>query len=223
MQKIWQDLRYGIRMLLKNPGITFVVILALALGIGANTAIFSVVDAVLLRPLPIAGADRLYALSRQGVGPDGKPSSFDGWAHPAFRLMRTAVRSDAELIAVSYAERADVSHPPGRDVERPYVQYVSGWMFGTFGLRAAAGRLLSETDDDQPRAPPYAVLSYDYWTRRFGLRPRGACGAHPAFGRKDDTTIRRQRRNLCESLRRMVTLAVPRCARCRSEGRSDHK
>src|SRR5687768_3650502 len=128
--------------------------------------------------------------------------------------MRAAVRSEAELIAVSYAERTDVSHQPGRDIERPYVQYVSGWMFGTFGLQAAAGRLLSEADDDQPHAHPYAVLSYDYWTRRFGLRPRGACGAHPAFGRKDDTTIRRQRRNPRDLFDGFWPLGAPRFARC---------
>ena len=121
----------------------------------------------------IAGRRRGSAVRAvaEGVGPDGKPQNFDGWPHPAFRLMRAGVRGEAELIAVLYAERADVSHASGREIERPFVQYVSGWMFGTFGLRAAAGRLLGEADDDQPRAHPYAVLSYDYWTRRFGRDP----------------------------------------------------
>ncbi len=171
LEAIRADVVFGWRRLMRTRTTSCAAVLSLALAIGACTSAFRLIDAVLLRPLPIAGADRLYALSRQGVGPDGKPSSFDGWPHPAFRLMRAAVRSEAELIAVSYAERADVSHQPGRDIERPYVQYVSGWMFGTFGLRAAAGRLLSETDDDQPHAHPYAVLSYDYWTRRFGRDP----------------------------------------------------
>jgi putative ABC transport system permease protein len=165
------DIVFGWRRLMKTKTTSFAAILSLALAIGACTSAFRLIDALLLRPLPIAGADRLYALSRRGVGPDGKPASFDGWAFPAFRLMRASVRDQAELIAVSYAERADVSYTSGDEIERPFVQYVSGWMFGTFGLRPASGRLLGEADDRQPHAHPYAVLSHDYWTRRFGRDP----------------------------------------------------
>jgi predicted permease len=165
------DLVFGWRRLLKTKTTSGAAVLSLALAIGACTSAFRLIDALLLRPLPVAGADRLHSLARRGVGPDGKPQSFDGWAYPAFRLLREAARGHAELIAISYAERADVSFAAAHEIERPYVQYVSGWMFGTFGLRPAAGRLLSDADDRQPHAHPYAVLSHDYWTRRFGGDP----------------------------------------------------
>ena len=99
------------------------------------------------------------------------PPAFDGWAYPAFRLMRAAVKGQAELIAVSYAERVDLTYGSDQEMEKAYLQYVSGWMFGTFGLRPALGRLFTENDDLKPGAHPYAVISYDYWTRRFGAGP----------------------------------------------------
>jgi len=165
------DLVFGWRRLLKTKTTSSAAVLSLALAIGACTSAFRLIDALLLRPLPVAGADRLHALARRGVGPDGKPQSFDGWAYPAFQLMREAVRGQAELIAISYAERGDVSFAPAHEIERPFVQYVSGWMFRAFGLRPAAGRLLDDSDDLRPHAHPYAVLSHDYWTRRFGKDP----------------------------------------------------
>ena len=141
-------------------------VLSLALAIGACTSAFRLIDALLLRPLPVADPQRLYALSREGTDFDGKPATVDVWAYPSFRLMRAAVKDQAELIAVSDAERVDLIYD-SKDIEKACLQYVSGWMFDSFGLRPALGRLFTENDDLKPGAHPYAVLSYDYWTRRF--------------------------------------------------------
>ncbi len=120
----------------------------------------------------MADAERLYALSRHGIDFDGKPASFDGWAYPDFQLMRAAAKNQAALIAVSYAQRMDLTYKSDQEMEKAEVQYVSGRMFGMFGLRPAVGRLLTDYDDLKPHAHPYAVLSYDYWTRRFGQDPK---------------------------------------------------
>jgi predicted permease len=161
------DAIFGWRQLMKRKVASAAAVLSLALAIGACTGAFRLIDALLLRPLPVADPDQLYALARQGIGFDGKSQTFDGWAYPAFRLMRAAVKDQAELIAISYAERMDLTYKSDQEMEKARVQYVSGWMFGSFGLRPAAGRLLIENDDLKPGGHPYAVLSYDYWTRRF--------------------------------------------------------
>ena len=165
------DAIFGWRQLMKRKATSAAAILSLALAIGACTGAFRLIDALLLRPLPVAAPERLYALSREAFF-DGKTQSFDGWAYPSFRLMRAAVKDQAELMAVSYADRMDLTYKSDREMEKACLQYVSGWMFGTFGLRPALGRLLTEDDDLKPHAHPYAVLSYDYWTRRFGQDPK---------------------------------------------------
>src|SRR6185369_11444019 len=129
---------------------------------------FRLIDALLLRPLPVAHPERLYVPYHQGLGFNGKPQTFDGWAYPVFRQIRPAVKDQAELIAVSNGERSDVAYGSDQEMEKANLQYVSGWMFTSFGLRPAIGRLFTENDDRQPGAHPYAVLSHDYWTRRFG-------------------------------------------------------
>jgi predicted permease len=166
------DAVFGWRQLKKNKMTSAAAILSLALAIGACTSAFRLIDALLLRPLPVTEPEQLYALSRHEIFFDGTPQTFDGWAYPAFRLMRAAVKNEAELIAISYAERMDLTYKSDQEMEKAHVQYVSGWMFSSFGLRPALGRLFTENDDLKPGAHPYAVLSHDYWTRRFGRDPK---------------------------------------------------
>ena len=172
LESLRADAVFGWRQLAKSKMTSAAAILSLALAIGACTAAFRLIDALLLRPLPVAHPERLYDLAQQGIGPDGRPQSFDGWAYPAFQLMRAAVKNEAELIAVSYAEPVDLTYKSEEEMERACLQYVSGWMFTTFGVKPELGRVFTENDDVKPGGHPYAVISYDYWTLRFGQDPK---------------------------------------------------
>ena len=165
------DIIFGWRQLKNHKVTTFAAILSLALAIGACTSAFRLIDALLLRPLPVAHADRLYALSRQGIGFNGKFGAYDSWAYPVFTQMRDEAKNQADLIAVSYTVRTDVTYKTDQEMEKANLQYVSGSMFNIFALQPALGRLLSAHDDRTPGAEPYAVISYDYWTRRFARDP----------------------------------------------------
>lgn len=171
LESLRADAIFGWRQLAKTKITSAAAILSLALAIGACTSAFRLIDALLLRPLPVANPERLYDLSRQGTGPEGKPQTFDEWAYPDFQLMRAAVVNQAELIAISSAEPADLTYKSDEEMERAYLQYVSGWMFSALGIRPALGRVFTENDDLKPGAHPYAVLSHDYWTHRFGQDP----------------------------------------------------
>ena len=111
------DAVFGWRQLAKKKVTSAAAILSLALGIGACTGAFRLIDALLLRPLPVAAPERLYELAREAFF-DGKLQSFDAWAYPAFRLMRAAVKDQAELIAVSYAERTDLTYKSDQEMEK---------------------------------------------------------------------------------------------------------
>jgi putative ABC transport system permease protein len=165
------DAVFGWRQLMKRKVTSAAAVLSLALAIGSCTSAFRLIDALLLRPLPVVKPEQLYTLARQGVDFDGQVRTDDVWPYPAFRLMRTAAKGKAELIAASYAVRMDLTYKADQDMEKAFVQYVSGWMFPSFGLQPALGRLLTENDDLKPGAHPYAVLSHDYWTRRFAQDP----------------------------------------------------
>jgi predicted permease len=166
------DAVFGWRQLAKRKVTSAAAVLSLALAIGACTSAFRLIDALLLRPLPVQDADRLYVISRHGIDPSGKFRESESSEYPLFRMMRAAVKGQAELIAISYPDRADITFGSDEEMEKVHRQYVSGWMFGSFGLRPAAGRLFTENDDRTPLGHPYAVLSHDYWKRRFGQDPR---------------------------------------------------
>ena len=171
LDSLRSDAVFGSRQLRKHKVTSAAAILSLGLAVGACTAAFRLIDAVLLRPMPIAEPGRLYAMSSAGTGPSGAYRVTDSNEYPQFQAMRAAVKEQAELIAVSGVDRLDLTYRSDDEMEKAYRQYVSGWMFGAFGLKPALGRLFNESDDDKPFAHPYAVLSYEYWMRRFGKDP----------------------------------------------------
>jgi predicted permease len=166
------DAVFASRHLRKNGVTSAAAILSLALAMGACTSAFRIIDALLLRPLPVTSPAELHVLARETVGIDGQPRAYREFEYPLFRQMRAAVSDDAELLAISQAERVELTYKSDQEMERAYQQYVSGRMFESFALRPAAGRLLTDEDDRTPGAHPYAVISYDYWTRRFARDPR---------------------------------------------------
>jgi putative ABC transport system permease protein len=161
------DTVFGWRQLRKNAVTSAAAILSLALAIGACTTAFRLIDALLLRPLPVTEPERLHVVAFKGPGIESKTLEYDSSSYPMFMRMRDAVKEQAELVAVSYTDRADLTYGSEQEMERAHMQYVSGTMFPMFGLHPAAGRLFTENDDDKPGAHAYAVLSWDYWTRRF--------------------------------------------------------
>ena len=165
------DAVFGWRQLRRNKVGSAAAILSLALATGACTAAFRLIDALLLRPLPVSDPERLHVVLFTGPSMDGYPQEYDSSSYPMFTRMRDAVSSQADLFAVSYMDRPDVTFGSEQDTERVYLQYVSGRLFPLFGLRPALGRLLTSEDDRQPGAHPYAVLSWDFWKRRFGGDP----------------------------------------------------
>ena len=168
MQTLWQDLRYGARMLMKQPGFTLIAVSTLALGIGANTAIFSVVNAVLLRPLPYRDAGRIVAI--QELDPQGNriqvtSANFLDWrAQNMVFAHLAAIRSrQSNLVNDGQAERIETA-------------ITSANFFEVFGAQPQAGRLFLPADEQAGHAP-VVVLSHGLWQRRFG-------GAASAIGRQ---------------------------------------
>src|SRR5438067_7611670 len=151
LESLRADAVFGWRQLKKHWLTSAAAILSLALGIGACTSAFRLIDALLLRPLPVSHPERLYSVVFEGAaGADGRVSTYDSCSYPMFRQMRAAVKDQAESVAVSYAERIDLTYGRDQEMERAYRQFVSGWIFDTFGLKPALGRLLTADDDTTP-------------------------------------------------------------------------
>jgi len=171
-----QDLRYASRGLRKSPAFALTAILSLALAIGANTAIYSIVDAALLRPLPVPESDRLVTLATPGIQEPGRVSSAEreAFSYPLYKLFRAAAGDSARLALFSNVgnqmvelQIPDASAP----IEKASRQFVSGDAFDILRIPPAVGRVFSSEDDRIPWGHPIAVISYDYWTRRFHSDP----------------------------------------------------
>src|SRR6266404_3908182 len=158
------NLRLALRGLIKNPAFSAVAIITLALGIGANTAIFSIVNAVLLRPLPYPGADRIMVLNESsGPGQDysvALPDYFD-WRND---------NKVFEHLACTHKESRNLSGIPGREAERVSCNSVTGNFFDVIGLPAEIGRPFSE-DEDKAGGPPVVIISDRLWQRAFNRDP----------------------------------------------------
>lgn len=180
MNTLFQDFRFGLRMLAKNPGFTAVAVLTLALGIGANTAIFNVLDAVLLRVLPVKAPNQLVLLT----DPDAHGSSYGEesgdrslltfaefqYLHDHNDVFSGLFAADSE----SPKEAVTIGNSPGADAdatETERVQLVSGDYFSTLGVGAAIGGTFASEVDRARGASPVAVISHAFWRERFDLDP----------------------------------------------------
>lgn len=180
MQTIIQDIRYGLQMLWKHPGFTAVAVLTLALGVGANTALFSVVDAVLLKKLPVKDPDQLVQFratwDREKFGPGGFDGAnprdpvtglTNGTSFPFQTLVRLRQQERTVLSDVFASAPIELNLNVAGQAEFVNGQFVSGNYFTTLGVPAVTGRTIQDADDN-PAATPVAVLSHRYWTKRFG-------------------------------------------------------
>jgi predicted permease len=162
LEILLQDIRYALRMLRRSPGFTTVAVLSLALGIGANTAIFSLLDAVLLKMLPIQKPQELEVITLRG---QQRAATF---SYPAFRHLR----AHNEVFSGMFARTTvPVTVVTTGTSERATAELVSGNFFSTLGAQSALGRLFTSEDDSTPLAHPVAVLSYNFWQRSLGRDP----------------------------------------------------
>jgi predicted permease len=162
----WQDVHYASRRLVAQPGFTTVAVLTLALGIGANTAIFSIIDALLLESLPVERPRELVLLRPDGLR-SGWTTGDDTWSYQAYLGLRERQRLFSGLIA----ERTDTVNLTIDGVaERAVASMVSGNYFDVLGVRPLTGRLLSEADDHVRSGHPVVVFSYGFWVDRLGMR-----------------------------------------------------
>ncbi len=175
MQTLLQDLRYAVRQLRKSPGFTLTAVITLALGIGANTAIFTLVQGILLRSLPVADPSRLYRIGDTdnccvNGGFVGENGDFDIFSYDIYQQLKNA-GTEFESLAAVQAGQWQWSVRRGNALPKELRgEFVTGNYFSTLGVGSYEGRVLSESDD-QPSATPVIVLSYSSWQSEFGADP----------------------------------------------------
>src|SRR5271165_4312720 len=174
LHALFHDLRYALRQLRKSPGFTITAVLTLALGIGANTAIFTLVHAVMLKSLPVANPKRLYRVGDNDDCCVWGGLQRKGWgvfSYDLYLYLRDHAPQFEEMAAFEANEYNFSVRRSGSGMAEPLTgEFVSGNYFTTFGLDAFAGRILN-AQDDRPNAPPVAVLTYRAWENHYGLDP----------------------------------------------------
>jgi predicted permease len=183
MESFIQDLRFGARMLLKNPGFTLVAVLSLALGIGTNTAIFSLLDAALLKSLPVQEPGKLVLFGNgveTGLNTGFPNKSWDLFSYPFYEEVRQRQEVFTEVAAVLNTSRSPYGvvniRGASGEAEKLNLQLVSGAYFSVLGVQASLGRTFTDADEQMAGGPAVAVVSYDWWRRRLGGDP-AAVGA----------------------------------------------
>jgi putative ABC transport system permease protein len=163
MQTLWQDLRYGARVLMKRPGFTLIAVITLSLGIGANTAIFSVVEAIFLRPVPFRDAERLVYLTSSFPG---NTHGGDNFSYPDFQDLQSQ-QASFEAVA-AYQDWIAVAMTGGQEPVRVIANFTSESYFELLGARAQLGRLFTPEENRVPGGEQVVVLSHAFWRRQFG-------------------------------------------------------
>jgi len=169
-----QDLRFGLRMLVKNPGFTAVAVMTLALGIGANTAIFSLLNAVMLRELPVQSPKLLVLFGKgRAGGSNGMLPSTELYSYPFYREMRqkNQVFSDVSAMMSVLFARMHGAVGGRAELEPMDVQLVSGSYFSMLGVKPVLGRSFTAAEDEPGGGHPVAVVSYSWWDRRLARDP----------------------------------------------------
>lgn len=171
MHKLWQDVRFGMRMLAKNPGFTIIAVLTLALGIGANTAIFSLLQQVMLKRLPVKNPSELVVLRGPGIREGHIWSDGDdaqSFSYPMYKGLRDNNTVFSGLLARFTFDASISNHG---QTERGSGELVSGNYFDVLGVQPVIGRLFTPDDNRVQGGHPYVVLSHGYWTRHFAGDP----------------------------------------------------
>src|SRR5258708_4601930 len=172
LEVLWQDPRFGWRILRRSPGFTAVAVLSLTIGIGANTSIFSVLNAVLLRTLPVSRPEQLVMLTNPAAG--GISVGVEGPArnllsYPEFVQMRDHLTTISGMAASeANLNRWDLTIADGARLEQAQGKMISENYFSVLGVQPAIGRFFTAEDAKGPGQNPYAVISYNYWQSRFG-------------------------------------------------------
>ena len=173
LESFVQDIEYGSRAMLRSPALSIVALLSLALGIGANTAIFSLLDAVMLRSLPVRDPANLILLGKgnvSGITDDFARTQL--YSYPFYRQMREENQVFSDTAAIFSMTNDIHGFVEGRIESEPMnVQLISGTYFTTLGVRAFVGRTLDDADDNSEGDHPVAVISYAWWKRSFARDP----------------------------------------------------